>query len=238
MPVRGLHVGGRAMSAQAVVWVGLALGAIGALGSRLGLLTPLTGFGTFAVGVLVLGAGLGMGMWTVWRTGPTTSAVVALVLGFGVVGSVAWVLAGAADAPRINDVSTDPDDPPEFVVSPPGRYTGYPGRNARIQREAYADLASAEADVPFDRAWDAVGEAMLDLGWEEVGEDRDSGRRQALDRTGVFRFVDDIVVRVRPVDSGFRVDVRSRSRVGRGDLGVNARRIRTFVARLRDVLGR
>ncbi len=56
---------------------------------------------------------------------------------------------------------------------------------------------------------------------------------EATDTSRMFRFVDDIAVRIRPDGTGSRVDVRSKSREGKGDLGVNAARIR----RLRDALG-
>ena len=59
------------------------------------------------------------------------------------------------------------------------------------------------------------------------------GRLEATDRTRWFGFRDDVVVRVRPDGTGSRVDVRSVSRVGRSDLGTNARRIRAFLDSLR-----
>ena len=74
-----------------------------------------------------------------------------------------------------------------------------------------------------------------ELGWEIVAVDRMRGVLEAIDTTFWFRFKDDVVVRVRASGpSRARVDVRSKSRVGRGDLGANARRIRTFSAALRS----
>ena len=52
--------------------------------------------------------------------------------------------------------------------------------------------------------------------------------------TAIFRFVDDIAIRVRPTASGTVVDVRSKSRDGRGDLGANAERIRAFTSAFAD----
>ena len=60
------------------------------------------------------------------------------------------------------------------------------------------------------------------------------GRLEATARTRWFGFRDDVVVRVRPDGAGSRVDVRSVSRVGRSDLGTNARRIRGFMDALRS----
>ena len=80
----------------------------------------------------------------------------------------------------------------------------------------------------------AVAEAM---GWEVVGRDAAGGRIEAVDSTKWFGFKDDIAIRVRAADAGSpnlsRVDIRSKSRVGRGDLGTNAQRIRAYVERLK-----
>jgi uncharacterized protein (DUF1499 family) len=70
------------------------------------------------------------------------------------------------------------------------------------------------------------------LGWTIVGSDPAQGRLEATATTFWFRFTDDIVVRVRREGAGSRLDVRSKSRVGRGDLGANARRIRAFAVEM------
>jgi uncharacterized protein (DUF1499 family) len=72
------------------------------------------------------------------------------------------------------------------------------------------------------------------LGWEIVAADPAHGRIEATDTTRFFGFKDDVVIRIRPEGSGSRVDVRSKSRVGRSDVGANAARIRAF----RDALAR
>ena len=61
----------------------------------------------------------------------------------------------------------------------------------------------------------------------------EEGRIEATDTTRFFGFKDDIVVRIRPVNGGARVDVRSKSRVGLGDAGTNAKRVREFLERMR-----
>jgi uncharacterized protein (DUF1499 family) len=72
------------------------------------------------------------------------------------------------------------------------------------------------------------------MDWEVVGSDQSTGRIEATDTTPWFGFKDDIVVRITPWGSGTRVDVRSVSRVGRSDVGTNARRIRDFLDALQD----
>jgi len=65
-----------------------------------------------------------------------------------------------------------------------------------------------------------------------IAHDSTTGMIEAVVTTTVFGFQDDVAIRVRPADGGSVVDVRSKSRDGKGDLGVNANRIRDFVARL------
>jgi uncharacterized protein (DUF1499 family) len=71
------------------------------------------------------------------------------------------------------------------------------------------------------------------MGWDVVARAPEEGRLEAIDTTKWFGFHDDIVVRIRADGGGSRIDIRSKSRVGRSDLGVNARRIRDFIARLK-----
>lgn len=74
------------------------------------------------------------------------------------------------------------------------------------------------------------------MGWHVVAAVPAEGRLEATARTFWFGFTDDVVVRVRPGEAGgTRVDVRSKSRVGRSDLGTNAARIRRFLQRLRKL---
>jgi uncharacterized protein (DUF1499 family) len=75
------------------------------------------------------------------------------------------------------------------------------------------------------------------MGWRIVDADRENGRIEAVDTTFWFGFHDDIVIRVAPEGKGSRVDMRSHSRVGRSDLGTNARRIRVFMTTMRASWG-
>jgi uncharacterized protein (DUF1499 family) len=139
--------------------------------------------------------------------------------------------------PRIHDVTTDPDDPPTFQallsrragrwVSPPA-YDGV--QAAAEQRRAYPDIQPLTLTIPPAPAFEAALAAARRLGWEIVASDWVSGRIEAIATTRLMRFKDDVVVRLRPEGGGTRVDVRSKSRLGSGDLGTNARRIRRFLA--------
>jgi uncharacterized protein (DUF1499 family) len=151
-------------------------------------------------------------------------------------------LRAAGHVPPIHDITTDLDDPPRFVAVLPRRQgapnTAEHGGAALVaqQRVGYPDLGPARFTAPPDRVFARAVDIARDLGWEIVATAPAEGRLEATDRTRWFGFRDDVVVRVRPDGVGSRVDVRSVSRVGRSDLGTNARRIRGFMAALRTAL--
>src|SRR5690606_17575541 len=140
----------------------------------------------------------------------------------------------AQSVPPIHDITTDIENPPEFVAIAPLRAdapnpVAYAGEEtAAQQREAYPELASLERSEP---ASDIFAEALLvvdDMGWELVASNIEEGRIEATDTTRWFGFKDDVVIRIVQNNDGAIVDVRSKSRVGRSDVGVNAARIENF----------
>jgi uncharacterized protein (DUF1499 family) len=156
-------------------------------------------------------------------------AVLALVVGLAVFYVPFQFQRTARSVPSINDISTDTEHPPQFMTAP----HAYPGAEfARRQRAAYPDLAPVTLRIAPRDAFQRAADAAEAMGWEVVGRDPQGGRIEAVDTTHWFGFRDDIAIRVAPADGGSRVDVRSRSRVGRNDLGTNARRIRAYVERL------
>ena len=141
--------------------------------------------------------------------------------------------------PAINDITTDVEDPPELVAAAEhapnrGRDLSYPGESfAAQQRQGYPDLAPLRRDASVEQTFDDALAAAEKLGWTIVARDRAAGTFEAFEETSFFHFVDDVVVRVRPDgDNGSRVDVRSKSRDGKGDIGANAARIRALFAEL------
>jgi uncharacterized protein (DUF1499 family) len=141
--------------------------------------------------------------------------------------------------PPIHDITTDTQEPPEYVAVVPLRVnapnsTVYGGKEiASQQREAYPDLQPLILNVPPPLAFDRALATVRESGWDVVAADAAAGRIEATDTTFWFGFKDDVVIRVRPSDGGSRVDVRSLSRVGRGDAGTNAKRIRAYLDTLR-----
>jgi uncharacterized protein (DUF1499 family) len=221
---------------RATAFAGLLILVVGPLGTRFGVLPVVAGLGLFALSALVALIGLVLtavgALWAKdWR-GAVPGAVVALVT----IAVPAWQLSRAGGAPPIHDITTDVDDPPAFVAVLPLREgaanpPAYAGPEAAAQqRQAFPDIGPMMVGDAPAQAFAKALEAARSLGWEVVASVEDEGRIEAVDTTRWFGFKDDIVVRLRPAGIGTRVDVRSKSRVGMGDAGTNARRVRAFLA--------
>jgi uncharacterized protein (DUF1499 family) len=104
----------------------------------------------------------------------------------------------------------------------------YPADFATQAREAYPDLAPIELTAAPAEALRHAERAAEALGWEVTAVRADVGELEAKEVSALFEFVDDVAIRVLPNGTGSRVDVRSKSRDGKSDLGANAARIRRF----------
>lgn len=169
------------------------------------------------------------------RRGNGVGLAFALVISLSTAAVPLLLYQSAQSVPRIHDITTDTANPPEFIAIAPLRADApnpvdYEGEEvARQQREAYPDIITFQTDaypaIVFDHAL-----ALIDqFGWELVEADADRGRIEATDTTFWFGFKDDVVVRILAGETGTRVDVRSKSRVGMSDVGANAQRIRRFL---------
>lgn len=136
--------------------------------------------------------------------------------------------------PRINDITTDLDHPPRYLVAPPEQ-PGYDTARYRAAQEAgYPDLGNLAVPWPPPDAFARVLAVVRRRGWAIAALDEPGRRVQAVAVTPLLRFRDDVVIEVRPPPPGAAAEtravvaMRSKSRLGRGDLGANARRIRAF----------
>lgn len=172
-----------------------------------------------------------------WRRG-VPLLLLALLLGAAAFVTPFRWLRLARLVPPIHDITTDTADPPAFVSVLPLRLGAansaeYGGPEiAAQQRAAYPDLRPLMIGEPPPEAFRRALDAARSMGWQIVKADSAAGRIEATATTRWFRFKDDVVIRIRPEAGGSRVDVRSVSRVGRSDVGTNARRIRSYMARL------
>lgn len=134
--------------------------------------------------------------------------------------------------PRIHDISTDTDNPPAFAAIAPlrAKYMNpapYDGPEvAAAQKQAYPDLAPLKLAKPPGAAFAAAMDAVRGFGLDLVNAAEKDGLIEASERTLFFGFIDDVVIRLQPDGTGTKVDIRSKSREGRSDFGVNAARIR------------
>ncbi|MBI3621012.1 MAG: DUF1499 domain-containing protein [Nitrospirae bacterium] len=230
---------------------GLGLAALAGVAMMLAGVGSRLGWWHFRMGFLILTGGgylalfaaclslAGLIRAAVARNGSgSVAAACGLALGL----AVAWVpwswQQTAKRVPAIHDITTDTGNPPQFVAILPLRKDAanpveYGGPDvAKLQQFAYPDIVPASLlmtpEEAFDRALKVVGE----LGWRMVAADRAALRIEAVDTTRWFGFKDDIVIRITPEEKSARVDIRSVSRVGKSDVGANAKRIRKFLEKL------
>ena len=225
--------------AVAVTLIAVALLRFGSVELRSGLVAVGAGL-ALALGAVGLAFAAFVRIWTEGRRG-LGRAVWGLLLALLVLAYPGWFAVRVLTLPALTDVSTDIDDPPAFSRSraamearggrvPPD----VPAEERRKQREAYPQLGPLSLDVPPDEAYELVRRAAVNRGWQVIEATRPGGRvglgrLEAIDRTFLLRIPDDVTVRIRPRADGTRIDVRSASRIGRHDLGQNARRIRGFL---------
>ena len=220
--------------------------------------STLDGLGVLAVMALVIGPLLAWLRWVPGIVGFVIFAlggILALVVtilgviralrgrGYGrgvlaaTVGLLVFVaLAGRGrGAPRINDFTTDLTDPPAFkqAASDPansGRDMSYPPAFADVQGACCSDLAPMHLPNPSPATFAMVEVVAAGMpNWKVTRQDSSAGELEAVSTTPLFGFHDDIIVRVRPDPAGGSVvDMRSKSRVGQGDLGANVARIHAF----------
>jgi uncharacterized protein (DUF1499 family) len=205
----------------------------GPLLAHYGVVPPLAGFGLFVLGGFVsLIVGIVSIVQLVRGRGLTLGGALGVLAALALVG----IASQGMGYPRINDFTTDTADPPAFqqattLPQNAGRNLAYPAAFAAIQHECCADLHAAKLSVAPAEAYErALRTARAMPTWTVTRADPAAPAIEAVATSRVFRFQDDIVIRVRPDPAGgSRVDMRSKSRDGQGDIGANTTRIRAFV---------
>ena len=209
-------------------------------GSRQGVISYPAAFGVLghiAIASLIVAA-LGIVSWVTAANTRSGGMFRAALATFGMLvmfGLFYFYQAAPPPGPFMNDVTTDLDDPPEFIAVLPLRPAGsnpaeYGGPEvAANQRQTHPDIEPLISTLSPQAAFDRALEVAEELGWDIVDQNSTTGRIEAVDTTPFFRFKDDVVVRIRPHERGSRIDLRSHSRIGLTDLGKNASRIMTFL---------
>jgi hypothetical protein len=208
--------------------------------------------------LLALGAAI-----VIWfeGVGGAKEAATALFIGLALIAYPLYLGVKGYRLPAIYDITTDPIDPPRFDAiarlrprdANPIAYAGL--YTAELQHAAYSDIEPDLTDSTPQEAYDAAMKVIIKRKWRIVdarppqgsavravetrappGPPPRDGFIEAIARTPILGFRDDVVVRVRPTSDGTRIDVRSASRYGRHDLGTNAARVRNLISDIDDVL--
>ena len=199
-----------------------------------------------AATALVLAAVAGADIWVTGRQG-AARVVVSSVMSLALLAIPAGLLILSRDWPRLNDVSTDTENPPAFVKIAALRpadanpITYRKDDFASIQKAGYPDLKTLAVPRSADDTFDVVLQALTKLKLKPVSEvvpsdaPNGAGLIEISDRTMVLGFRDDVVIRVAGNETAAKIDVRSSSRYGRSDFGRNAERVRGI---LREIVAR
>ena len=137
----------------------------------------------------------------------------------------------------IHDVTTDPEEPPQFIALRETRLACPNGVEYSGPRMlSHSNVEPNFFSIPPSTVFQAALTVANTMQWKVAAAIEAEGRIEATATTRLLRFKDDVVIRIRPTANGARLDIRSTSRVGNSDLGTNARRIRTFLQELNNYL--
>ncbi len=245
-----------AIWARRIALFSLAVASLAIVIERLGLLEIVPVLTTFAAALamaliailLALAALVG-----IWRHGVDGfgAALTAIAIAVALLGYPAYLGVLAVRLPEISDITTDPIDPPRYETIGRLRSRGanpiaYAGLYAAEQQKAaYPNITPLDTDASAQTTYEAAMEAIAKRRWQVInarepqaarpGVPARDGYIEAVARTLIMGFRDDIAVRIRAVGGGARVDVRSSSRYGRHDFGTNAARVRALLDDVDDL---
>ena len=219
---------------------------------RSGLLENRPALATFAgaLALAVLALVLALSAFVViWMEGLAGigAAVTAMVVSLALLAYPAYLGIRAYRLPWIYDITTDPIDPPRYEAlarlrvrdANPTTYAGLYA--ADQQRSAYPDVGPLGTNATAQAAYDAALAVVTKRRWRVVDArppqaGRREGRIEAVARTPIMGFRDDVVIRVRAETDGARIDARSSSRYGSFDFGTNAARVRGLMNDIEDAI--
>ncbi len=236
------------MAIVSIIW-----GALASFGSGFGFWDFRSGFSglIYSFGLAIIALILGL-IFIIWdrKKGRKAGWLLrgsGLLIAFLYSGYIMSVIAQGFFVPAIHDISTNLADPPQFQaltlrednldnipddddmqgLSPSQRWT-------RLHQEAYPNVRSVRIEMKVADVVIKADRLAKERGWELASSVPEQGHLEATDTSSIFRFKDDVVLRVRPTQNGRGsiIDMRSVSRVGQSDLGANAKRVEAFLADL------
>jgi len=226
-------------------WLSLLLLLVSGFGHRLQWWDYTTGFNVLLAAVLIgLATVLTIAVLFLLKRIASSRNIILIsgVIGLLVVSVPVIQMIKVKSLPLIHDISTDINNPPVFVdvialrkgAINPVEYAG--PEVGLLQVEAYPYIQTITVESSLSDVFNTAIGCVDELGWELVGSDSSKGRIEATATTFWFGFKDDIVIRLRAAGDQTVVDVRSKSRVGKSDVGANAERIKRFTEVLRSRL--
>ena len=240
-PVSSLANWARNLAVFAVVAV-----AVSTVIVRLGFLEPKPALATFLGGLAIAALSILFGLAgfaAIWQNG--SRGMARILLAFLIDGLIlaypAYLGLQYQRLPAIHDITTDPIDPPRFdalarLRTGDGANTAvYAGLySAEQQRQFYPDIEPIELEIPVERAYAIALQLVNKRKWLVIDErapqpPRKIGRIEAVARTPIMGFREDVSIRVVPDGEDSRVDIRSASRYFESDLGSNAARVKKFI---------
>jgi uncharacterized protein (DUF1499 family) len=217
---------------------------------RAGLVEIGPGLATFAASLVLAAVSifLAIGAFVViWRVGVRGFgyALASFFIGLALLAYPAYLAVIGYNQPALADITTDTTDPPRFeaiarVRPREANPASYPGpKAAEQQRATYPDIEPLEVAATPLQAYTAALAVITKHKWNIVeARPPQAGRREghieAVARTPIMGFREDVVVRIRPLSNGVRVDMRSASRYGKRDFGTNAKRIRSLTEEIEE----
>ena len=257
-------VSGLAVWARRVALFSLAATVISVIVVRSGALEIVPALSTFAGALMLAVIAILLALCAlvvIWFEGVAGAkqAIAALFIGLALIAYPAYLGIKAWRLPAIYDITTDPIDPPRFDAiarlrprdANPITYEGLYA--AEQQHAAYSDIEPDLTDSTAQESYDAAMKVITKRKWRIVDARPPQGGQpvanarvpqpalrdgiiEAIARTPIMGFRDDVVVRIRATSDGARIDVRSASRYGRHDFGANASRVRNLISDVDDVL--
>lgn len=253
-----------AVWARRIALFSLAATVISVIVVRSGALEIVPALSTFAGALMLAAVAILLALCAlvvIWFEGVAGAkqAIAALFIGLALIAYPAYLGVKAWRLPAIYDITTDPIDPPRFDAiarlrprdANPITYEGLYA--AEQQHTAYSDIEPDLTDSTAQESYDAAMKVITKRKWRIVDARPPQGGQpianphgpqpalrdgiiEAIARTPIMGFRDDVVVRIRATSDGARIDVRSASRYGRHDFGANASRVRNLISDVDDVL--
>jgi uncharacterized protein (DUF1499 family) len=219
---------------------------------RFGFLEVRPALATFfgALGCAVLSILVGLAAFVaIWQNGSRgmSRVLLAMLIDVAILAYPAYLAWQYRKLPAIHDITTDPIDPPRFEAlarlragegANPAVYAGL--YSAEQQRATWPDIEPVDLDVPVQRAYEITLGLVTKRKWLVIDErapqpPRRIGRIEAVARTPIMGFREDVSIRITPDGEGSRVDIRSSSRYFESDLGSNALRVAKLIEDINTV---